>query len=150
MKIQGQPNLSKGIQLPFSGDDLLRQYSFISLKNGAQNITAIKSDFTGGNGGATSLNTSGVKLFNAGQPNPQGTVSFQGQGTKFFSTPTADTAQTVSVSTQGGAGTLKVTQNAATTNRSLTSRLYNLTTAQLLTGAGVIGAGILLIVFLRK
>lgn len=150
VKQQGIPKLSKGFNLPFSGDALLKEYSFISLKNGAQTITAAKNDFGGGNGGATSLSAAGVKLFNAGAPNPNATTSFRQNGTQFFSTPTADTSQTVSVATKGGAGTLQLKQNASSTNQTLTNRLYNLTTAQGLMIGGAVVVGILIFVYLRK
>lgn len=142
---------SLGFNLPFSGDNLLNSFDFVQLTNGGTKITAAKSDFLGGNGGATSFNAAGVKLFNAGAPNPNSTLSYSGNGTKFFSTPTADSSQSVAV-VAGGAGgaTLKVTQNAATNNQTLANKLAGLTTEQALLLAGAAGAGLLLLAYLFK
>jgi hypothetical protein len=150
MPATGKLRYSTGFNLPFSGDELLQQFSFISLKNGNTKITAAKNDFGGGNGGATSLATADVKLFNAGQPNPNATVSYKGNGTKFFSTPTADTSQSVQVTQAGGAGQLKVKQSATTSNQTLANKLYGLTTGNALILAGAATAAILLFVYLRK
>lgn len=140
---------STGFNLPFSGDELLREFSFINLKNGNTQITAEKSDLNGGGGGTVSLNASGFKLFQTGGNN-FGTTSFQGNGQKFFSTPTADTTQTAQVQTLGGAGILKFTQSGTASNQTLKNSLQNLTQGQLLLIGGVVAASVLLIVLLKR
>lgn len=142
---------STGFNLPFSGDELLQNFSFINLKNGSTSITATKPDFNGGGGGATSLNVAGVKIFNSGYQNQgNATVSYQGNGTKFFSTPTADSSQTVAVNTSGGSAHLLTTQKSATSNQTLTNKLSGLTTTQWVLIAGGLAGAILLFTLLRK
>lgn len=141
---------STGFNLPFSGDSLLQDFSFINLKNGQTSITAVKNDLNGG-GGATSLQAAGgVKLFNQGTPNPNATVSYSGAGTKFFSTPTADSQQTVSVVNKDGTAHLVTSDKSASSNQTLVNKLGNLTATQWTLLAGGIGAAILLFTLLRK
>lgn len=142
---------STGFNLPFSGDQLLQDFSFINLKNGATSITAVKNDLSGG-GGATSLTAAGgVKLFTQGTPNPNATVSFSGAGgTKFFSTPTADSSQTVSVVNKNGTAHLVTGSTSVSSNQTLANKLGNLTTTQWVLLAGGVGAAVLMFVLLRK
>lgn len=141
---------STGFNLPFNGDSLLQNFDFINLKNGGTSITAAKSGF--GGGGATSLKAAGgVAVFTSGYANnPNSTVSYQGAGTKFFSTPTADSSQTVSVNTSGGAAHLVTTQKSATSNQSLANKLAGFTTTEWVLLGGAIVGGILLFTLLRR
>lgn len=145
----GQLTFSKAIPLAgIDGQSLLDNFDFINLKNGQTQITAAKSDFA--SGGASSIKAGNVQLFNSGAGNSNSTISYRsGTGQQFFSTPTADTSQTVSVGTKGGAGTLKLTQSAVTGNQTLANKLYSLNTGQWLLIGGAVAAGFLLFKVLK-
>lgn len=141
---------SKAIPLPFSGDELLSDFDFVSLSNGNTHITASKNTNAGG-ANSIKVNPGGaVQTFNSGAGSPDNTISYRsGTGTQFFSTPTANTQQTVSVGSSGGAGTLKVTQTAASNNQSLLNAVGNLSLSEwLLIGGGIVAIG--LVFFLLK
>lgn len=143
-----QLRVSTGFNIPFSGDALIQNgYSF-RLKNGATEIDALANGAN--NGGATQFSVGSFKYFNAGSNPSGGTVSFQGNGSKFFTTPVADSSQAISVQTQGGAGTLKVQQTAKTSNQTLANKLAGLTTTQYVIIGGAVTVGVLLLVFLRR
>lgn len=139
---------SRGIPLPFSGDDLLQNFGYINLKNGQTSITAVK-DFSGV--GTAGFNASGGLNFYSNGFGAQGqTVSYRGAGTQFFTTPTANANQQIAVGTQGGAGTLKVTQSASASNQNLTTRLASLSLTQWALIGGAVVAAVLLFNLVRR
>lgn len=141
---------SQGFNLPFNGDKLLDNFDFISLRNGQTTVTAEKASLNSG-GGATSIQApGGVKVFNQGTPSPQSTVSFKQGGTSFFTTPTAGTNQSVQVTTQGGAGKLKVTQGGQTNTESLGTKIANWTVNEWLLAGGAIAGAFLVWYLVRK
>jgi hypothetical protein len=135
---------SAGFNLPFSGSQLLDQFGLISLQNKGTKITAVKSDFQGGGGGASSLSLGKLKLFSAGESDPTSTVSFKNGAGTYFATPTADSSQQVTVNRKNGVASLNVKQTAATSNQTLANKLHNLTAPQWLLIGGAAAAGLLL------
>lgn len=147
----GTLSYSKGIPLPFSGDQLLDEFDFISLSNGQTHITAQKN---GGSNGANSVKIGAggsVQTFNSGAGNPDATISYRnGSGTQFFQTPTGNTQQSVDVSTLGGSGTLKLKQSAKNNNQSLLNAVGNVPLSEWLLIGGAVAAGVLLLFLLKK
>lgn len=145
---------STGFSLPFDAGQLFQNFDFVSLKNKDQTVTLNRASHDPGPNGLATTETitapGGVKLFST-TGSGQGTVSYTGQGSKYFATDNANTTTQVATQlTDQGGGHITVKQSGQTANTTLATKLAQLSTGDKLLLAGVVGSVVLFAVIARR